>query len=65
MLDICFHPYDCILVSVSYDMTVKLFKEFDGEWDCIQTLTGHTDTVWCAAWCPDGAKIATAGSDLW
>lgn len=62
--DICFHPYDCILVSVSYDMTVKLFKEFDGEWDCIQTLTGHTDTVWCASWRPDGAKLATAGSDL-
>lgn len=62
-LDVCFHPYDNILASASYDMTVKVFKELGGEWECVQTLTGHTDTVWCIQWSPDGKRLASAGSD--
>ena len=36
--DVKFHPFDPILISASYDMTVKVYKEIDSEWDCVQTL---------------------------
>ena len=29
----------------------------------VQTLTGHTDRVWCAAWEPSGRALATCSSD--
>ena len=63
--DVAFNPYDNILVSGSYDMTLKIYKELASEWDCVQTLTGHTDTVWCVRWSPDGKRIASGGSDNW
>ena len=61
--DVIFHPADPILISTSYDMTIKVYKEVDGEWDCIQTLVGHTDTVWSAVWSPEGDRFASVGSD--
>jgi len=61
--DVQFHPFDPILISASYDMTVKVYKEIDGEWDCIQTLVGHTDTVWACCWSPDGKRIVSVGAD--
>ena len=36
--DVKFHPFDPILISASYDMTIKIYKEIDSEWDCVQTL---------------------------
>lgn len=64
-LDVTFHPHENLLISASYDMTIKVFKEMDSEWDCVQTLTGHTDTVWCIKFSPDGNRFASAGSDNW
>jgi len=61
--DVVFHPYDPILISASYDMTIKVYKEVDSEWDCLQTIVGHTDTVWAVDWSPDGKRIASVGSD--
>jgi len=39
------------LVSTSYDNTIKIWEEDDeeGEWHCVSTLTGHTNTVWCVS----------------
>ena len=77
--DVKFHPFDPILISASYDMTIKIYKEIDSEWDCVQTLgkfrcekvrfsrllVGHTDTVWSCCWSPDGQRIASVGADNW
>lgn len=39
------------LISTSYDNTIKIWEEDDeeGEWHCVSTLTGHTNTVWCVS----------------
>jgi WD40 repeat protein len=44
-------------VSVSYDDTVKIWAADDDDWICTDTLTGHTSTVW-------GAAFNTAGDML-
>jgi len=63
--DVCFHPCEPLLISASYDMTVKVYRELGAEWECVQTLKGHTDTVWCVGFSPDGRRFASAGSDNW
>lgn len=37
---VAWHPKGEILVSCSYDDTVKLWRESDDEWICEQTLSG-------------------------
>jgi WD40 repeat protein len=34
-----------------------------GSLECVATLGGHTDRVWCCTWSPNGALLATAGGD--
>ena len=38
-----------LLASASYDGTVRLWAEEDGEFVPFQTLEGHTSTVWSLA----------------
>ena len=42
------HPDGEILVSCSYDDSMKLWRESDDEWVCEQTLSGKT--LCNAAW---------------
>ncbi len=37
---VAWHPKGRILVSCSYDDTIKLWRESDDEWICEQTLSG-------------------------
>ena len=55
-----------LLASASYDDTVKLFAAdpYDDEWSCVETLTGHTATVWSISFSPCGNYLASAGDDL-
>lgn len=55
-----------LLASASYDDTIKLFAAdpYDDEWSCIETLTGHTATVWSISFSPCGQYLASAGDDL-
>ena len=46
---VVWHPDGEILVSCSYDDTIKLWRESDDEWVCEQTLTGAAHIV--AAFC--------------
>lgn len=58
------HPDDDILMSCSYDSTIKLWKDNDDDdWHCIQTLNGHTSTVWCCDFNRDGKMIVSCGDD--
>ncbi|XP_074650936.1 coronin-7-like [Tubulanus polymorphus] len=57
-----FHPLaKDILASASYDMTVKIWDL--GTRSVLITLEGHTDTIFCLSWSPDGSKCATVCKD--
>jgi WD40 repeat protein len=44
-----------VLASASYDDTIRLWKEIDGEgeWGCFAVLEGHEGTVWDLSWEPE------------
>uniref|UniRef100_A0A3B4YJF5 Coronin n=1 Tax=Seriola lalandi dorsalis TaxID=1841481 RepID=A0A3B4YJF5_SERLL len=57
-----FHPLASgLLVSSSYDLTVRLWNLESGEQ--VKLLTGHQDQVFGMAWSPDGKLLATACKD--
>nr|XP_046270726.1 coronin-7 isoform X1 [Scatophagus argus] len=57
-----FHPLASgLLVSSSYDLTVRLWNLDSG--DQVKLLTGHQDQVFGMAWSPDGKLLATVCKD--
>ena len=49
-----FHPRNSgMLVSVSYDDTVKIWAASGDDWQLVETLKGHTNTVWDLAFNPE------------
>lgn len=60
---IIWHPQHNILVSCSYDDTVKFFHKEGDDWKCYETLTSHTSTVWSAAFSASGEFLATCSED--
>lgn len=60
---ILWHPQHNILVSCSYDDSVKFFHKEGDDWKCYETLTSHTSTVWSAAFSASGEFLATCSED--
>uniref|UniRef100_A0A8C6KGN9 Coronin n=1 Tax=Nothobranchius furzeri TaxID=105023 RepID=A0A8C6KGN9_NOTFU len=57
-----YHPLASgLLVSSSYDLTVRLWNLETGEQ--VRLLTGHQDQVFGMAWSPDGKLLATVCKD--
>uniref|UniRef100_W5LHR0 Coronin n=1 Tax=Astyanax mexicanus TaxID=7994 RepID=W5LHR0_ASTMX len=57
-----FHPHASgLLVSSSYDMTVRLWNLDTG--DEVKKLSGHQDQIFGMAWSPDGKLLATVCKD--
>jgi WD40 repeat protein len=52
--------WEQVLVSCSYDDTIKLWADDQDDWYCLDTLTGHTSTVWEVALSKDGERMGTA-----
>lgn len=45
-----------MLVSASYDDTLKVWGEDGDDWVCCQTLIGHSSSVWCLAFGPSSTS---------
>ena len=64
---VAWHPQGEVLVSCSYDDSIKLWVESDGEWECAQTLAGpglgHSSTVWGIAFDPEGKRMVSCSDD--
>ncbi|MEZ4736534.1 MAG: WD40 repeat domain-containing protein [Caldilineaceae bacterium] len=58
---VAFSPDGAMLVSGSYDQTVRLWEVATGEQR--QRLAGHTNAVLAVAFAPDGQLVASAGRD--
>ncbi len=64
---VCWHPKGEVLVSCSYDDSIKVWIDSDGEWECAQTLAGpglgHTSTVWGIAFDKEGRQMVSCSDD--
>ena len=55
---------DDILISASYDDTIKVWAEEDGEWYCAMTMNNvHTSTIWSLALSSSGVRMVSASAD--
>mmetsp|Transcript_17425 Transcript_17425/g.35773 ORF Transcript_17425/g.35773 Transcript_17425/m.35773 type:complete len:440 (+) Transcript_17425:72-1391(+) len=55
---------DELLLSASYDDTIKVWAEDDGDWYCAFSIQGvHTDTIWSLAIAPGGGRLVSASAD--
>lgn len=61
---ILWRPTLSVLLSTSYDDTIKVWAEDGGDWYCAKTLIGHSSTVWGAAWDMAGSTVVSCSDDL-
>lgn len=55
---------DEIVVSASYDDSIKIWAEDDGDWYCAMSIQDvHKDTVWSLALAPGGGRLVSACAD--
>jgi len=53
-----------ILISCSYDDTIKLWAEDDGDWYCAATLPSiHTSTIWSISLTSSSLRLVSASDD--
>jgi hypothetical protein len=55
---------DEILLSASYDDTIKCWAEDAGDWYCAASLSNvHSSTIWSLAVAPGGGRLVSGSSD--
>lgn len=52
-----------MLLSCSYDDTIKVWLDDEDDWFCSETLTGHKSTVWDATFEKSQGKLLATASD--
>ena len=58
------HPTSSsILISASYDDTLKVWTEDNDDWYCKETLQGHSSTVWGLTFDALGSKLISCSDD--
>lgn len=55
---LCWHPLEEILVSASYDNTLRIYREDVDDFICTQVLSGHESTVWEASFAQQGDLLS-------
>lgn len=60
---VTFHPSEMLILSASYDDTVKVWQEDNDDWFCATTLKAHTSTVWGVCFNSEGSKFVSCGDD--
>jgi WD40 repeat protein len=60
---VAFHPSKLLLLSASYDDTIRLWGEENDDWYCVESLRNHSSTVWCASFNHPGDKIVSCSDD--
>lgn len=61
---VVWHRSEHFLFSASYDDTIKLWADDDGDWYCVDTLLGHSSTVWGLSLNAAGDKLVSCSDDL-
>lgn len=54
---------DEILLSASYDDTIKCWAEDGGDWYCAMTFSTNSSTVWALATAPGGGRLVSGSDD--
>lgn len=57
------HPSEPLLVSASYDETLKVWEEGTDDWNCTSTLKDHNATVWSCVFDGSGERFASCSDD--
>lgn len=53
-----------ILLSSSYDDTIRVWAEDAGDWYCAASITGvHLSTIWSLALAPSGGRLVSGSAD--
>lgn len=53
-----------IILSCSYDETIKCWAEDGGDWYCAASISGvHSSTIWSITLSPSGGRLVSASSD--
>lgn len=52
-----------VLMTASYDDTIRVWKEDNDDWYCAATLTGHASTVWGISFSLAGNKMVSVSDD--
>ena len=60
---VIWHPIQNILVSCSYDDTIKFYKEIDNDWSSYQTLNLHESIVWSIDFNATGDRLVSCSDD--
>lgn len=61
---VLWHPTSSsVLLSASYDDTMKVWKDDNDDWYCAETLQAHTSTVWGLTFNGSGDKIISCSDD--
>ncbi len=57
--DVCWDPQGKHLCTASDDFTLRLWSSETGQ--CLNTLEGHTNKVFCCAFSPNSNKLVRQG----
>jgi eukaryotic-like serine/threonine-protein kinase len=60
---VAFSPDATLALTSSNDCTLRLWRLATGK--TLRPFEGHGDTVWCAAFTPDGRQVLSGGGGVW
>lgn len=56
-------PSGLAFATASFDSTVSIWEEEDGDWDCVTTLEGHENEAKDVGWSAEGGLLASVSRD--